>query len=91
MTGRKRSPINHGTYGGAQTHRKRGESVCGACGEAEADYMRKLRARNAKVRRRDREMGEASRKARSALVELHPEEYAELYAHYLGAIRGIAS
>lgn len=88
---RPRQPINHGTYGGAQTHRRRDESVCGACSEAEAEYMRKLRGRNARVRRRDREMAEASRKARTALVELHPEEYSTLYAHHLGQIRGVAS
>lgn len=38
--GRKRKLIRHGTYAGAQAHRRRGETLCGACLEAERKYAR---------------------------------------------------
>jgi hypothetical protein len=39
----KRKPINHGTYGGYQTHVKRRDVPCDACCRALADYRRRYR------------------------------------------------
>lgn len=37
-------PIRHGTEGGAQAHRRRGEKACGACYQAELAARRRRRA-----------------------------------------------
>lgn len=79
-------PINHGTYGGAQTHKKRREPMCGACADAAAAYMRKLRARRADIRRGDRERNRAAQYARTRLVEKYRAEYEELYRAKLAEI-----
>lgn len=42
MVGRKRQPIKHGTYAGAQTHYRRGEPLCEPCKEARREYSREL-------------------------------------------------
>ena len=48
-TGRPPKPIEHGTFRGYQTHRRRGEDPCDDCYEAmsaksRADYLRKKEA-----------------------------------------------
>ena len=46
---RRLAPISHGTIGGAQTHRRRGEKPCGDCLWAEAVYKRETRPSRAKA------------------------------------------
>lgn len=41
--GRLKKPIEHGTYPGYQTHRRRGEQACGSCLAALASYRQSLR------------------------------------------------
>lgn len=38
-------PINHGTYGGARAHRRRGQEPCSSCLRAESAYTAKKWAR----------------------------------------------
>ena len=40
----RRLPIRHGTPGGAEAHRRRGEKACTACANAERTYRRDLAA-----------------------------------------------
>lgn len=41
-TGRPRKPIQHGRPAGATAHRRRGETVCALCAEAEQRYRQDL-------------------------------------------------
>ena len=69
--------IEHGTYAGAQVHRRRGEKPCNPCLDAAADYQRDYRdltaSRNA---RRDRY---ARAYVLRALREQDPTLYRRLY------------
>ena len=40
--GRHAGPIKHGTHGGHNLHRRRGEQPCGACRAAERAYQNKF-------------------------------------------------
>ena len=80
------NPINHGTYGGYQVHKRRGEPPCGACADAAAAYMRDFRASRADIRRLDRERSKAAQYARTRLVEKYRTEYEEFYTAKLAEI-----
>lgn len=42
-------PINHGTYGGHQAHRRRGEEACDACQDASRAYWQDRKAKTAEI------------------------------------------
>lgn len=73
------SDINHGTYGGAQAHQRRGEAACDECKAARAAYMRALRE-NPEQKASDLARAYAADRARRRLAALHPEEYRRFYA-----------
>ena len=69
--------IEHGTYAGAQVHRRRGEKPCKPCLDAAADYQRMYRDRDAhRNARRDRY---ARAYVLRALREQDPTFYRRLY------------
>lgn len=70
-------PINHGTYGGAQTHQRRGEEACDECKAARAEYMRKHRQRPDSTHLPRQH---AADRARRELARRYPDEYGHLYA-----------
>lgn len=78
-----RRPVNCGTYGGYQTHRRRGEEPCGACRRAQADYMRARRTRP-EVRNQDAAQSSAYDRAERRLREAHREEFESYYAEERG-------
>ena len=71
------SDIAHGTYGGAQAHRRRGETPCDDCKAAQAAYQRAYRdTTSTRDARRDRY---ARRRVLRALREADPIFYRRLY------------
>lgn len=69
-------PFPHGTYSGAQRHRKEGETPCDPCKAAAAEYQRAWR----QSAPHDRVRTSARTKALWRLAALHHDEYMALYA-----------
>lgn len=67
-----------GTPAGYQAHRKRGEAACGPCRNANAAYMRVLRADRADLRERERARQNARDRATQRLIDAHRAEWAGL-------------
>lgn len=69
--------IKHGTYGGYQVHRKRGEEACDDCRKAANEYSRTIRQTSTSKR----SMLRSQRLTNRALSELrrrHLQEYREI-------------
>lgn len=73
----------HGTYGGAQQHAKRGEQLCASCREARNAYMRRYRRHNPTQQAYDRYQAAAYNRALCRLRELHRDEFDQLYTEEL--------
>lgn len=72
-------PINHGTYGGAQVHQRRGIPLCEPCKQARAAYRRQYLADNPPDQaQRNRTETNARRRAQARLAAEHPHRFAEL-------------
>lgn len=70
----RRKPREHGTYRGAQQHRKLGDPICDPCLIAETEYRRSLRRtvdETLRIKARGR--------ARHLLTKIHAAEYQRLF------------
>lgn len=76
--------IHHGTYGGYQVHRRRGEEACPSCLDAQAAYMRQLREANPDLRVRERNRQHAYDRATQRLRDAHRAEMQRYYREELG-------
>lgn len=76
-----------GTYAGYQKHRKTGQVPCRPCRDANAAYMRKLRANSERTYRNTREDNAARQRAHTRLARLYPTLFDALYTEELQAIR----
>ncbi len=72
----KRDDPRHGTYAGAQQHRKEGKRPCKPCRLAYNAYQKEHRTDNQRTRAQSR----ARSRALWRLAEWHPEEFQRLYA-----------
>lgn len=68
-----------GTYAGVNAHRKRGEYACDQCCVARAAYMREFRARRPDNYADEKRRNRARDRANWRLVELHRDEWQQLY------------
>lgn len=79
----QREPINHGSYGGAQAHRRRGEEACDDCKAAARAYAAEHRATYRRAGRDPLAQHKRQKKLRgralSRLAEMYPEDYRRLY------------
>lgn len=72
--------IEHGTYGGAQQHRKRGDlPVCRPCLDAAAAYQREYRRFNEGHAERERTRQRVRHLAHEELRDRHLDEWTEIY------------
>lgn len=69
--------INHGTYYGAQQHRKAGEKPCEECRKALDEYQNNYR--RGKGQQSSRLYSRARSRALTRLSKAHPEEYRKYY------------
>lgn len=76
----RRDDPRHGTYAGAQAHRKEGKQPCRPCREAYSEYQREYR-RNANGNWRDQ--SRARSRAVWQLVARHRDEFNRLYVEEL--------
>jgi hypothetical protein len=75
MTGRD---VRHGTYGGAQKHRRLNEPVCAECLEAQRDYKRDYRSQRGLDP--DKWWNKTHQLALRQLAREYPERFAEVLA-----------
>lgn len=69
----------HGTYAGAQRHKRRGEECCDLCRKAYAAYMRRYRKDNPANYASERKVQNARGRALARLARAHADEFARLY------------
>lgn len=69
------TPIKHGTYGGAQAHRKRGIPQCESCKDARNKYETNLRRQRKKEADGRKEQLLIRGRALARLSRMFPEEY----------------
>ncbi len=81
---KKPAKIIHGTYGGAQLHRKRGEDMCDPCRKAAADYMRQYRRNRPDKYAQQRAVQDARGRALTRLAARHSVEFAAIYEEERG-------
>lgn len=79
-----KAEVKHGTYGGYQAHRKRGEAACDDCRAALTAYARAYRAANLEARAAELTRNAAYRRALTRLRARHEAEYQRLYREELG-------
>lgn len=80
--------VLHGTYGGYQAHRKRGETPCARCREANAQYKRDIRTGDVGMRRKDRWWNNTRAAALALLAKEYPERFEEILAQVRAQPRG---
>jgi hypothetical protein len=71
--------IDHGTYNGAQQHRRRDEKPCESCQAAATQYQREYRGRTKDWRTQN----QARNRAMWRLVTMHRDDYDRLYMREL--------
>lgn len=71
-------PIDHGTYGGAQAHWRRGEKACSDCLAANAAYGAQWRRANRDKYRRELVKNQARDRAAWRLTARYPDEFRAL-------------
>lgn len=81
---RKPKKIAHGTYGGSQLHRRRGEDVCDPCKKAAAEYLRQYRKSRPDKYAAERARNDARGRALTRLAARHQVEFAAIYEEERG-------
>jgi hypothetical protein len=77
---RKPAPIKHGTYGGYQTHARRGTPTCKECLRAARDYRIAYYNRSEIQRRISRFNNRTYSKALTELAGNHRDEFQQILA-----------
>lgn len=72
------SESDHGTYGGYQRHKRRRETACIECTEANRQYQAGVRASKPETIRRATRQAKVRNRALARLQEAHPAEYERL-------------
>jgi hypothetical protein len=72
-----------GTYGGYQRHKRRGETPCGGCRQANREYGRRYRAERPEVRQQELADNRARSRALWRLAEECPDRFRQLVVEEL--------